>query len=125
MDQSIGRTGGTLSNGVAAAPRHPRQHVVSHAVTDLGLVGALVAFGVLPNLARRAQRKTGWHQQRHGTNHTCPSGYASARVGQCVKERYRTMRSYKRKESIRNVSSLIGWVRMKGADYNLGELVAQ
>lgn len=46
-------------------------------------------------------------------------------IGQSVKERYRTMRSYKRKESIRNVSSLLGWVRMKGADYDLGELVAQ
>lgn len=46
-------------------------------------------------------------------------------IGQCVKERYRTMRGYKRKESIRNVSSLIGWMRMKGTDYNLGELVAQ
>jgi transposase-like protein len=46
-------------------------------------------------------------------------------IGQCVKERYRTMRGYKRTASIRNVSSLIGWVRMKGADYDLGELVAQ
>ncbi len=27
-------------------------------------------------------------------------------IGQCVKERYRTMRGYKRQESIRNVSSL-------------------
>ncbi len=46
-------------------------------------------------------------------------------IGQCVKERYRTMRGYKRQESIRNVSSLIGWVWTKGADYNLGEVVAQ
>jgi transposase-like protein len=45
-------------------------------------------------------------------------------IGQCVKERYRTMRGYKRQESIRNVSSLIGWVWTKGADYNLGEVVA-
>ncbi len=44
-------------------------------------------------------------------------------IGQCVKERYRTMRGYKRQASILNVSSLLGWVRMKGADYDLGELV--
>jgi hypothetical protein len=45
-------------------------------------------------------------------------------IGQCVKERYRTMRGYKREQSILNVSSLIGWVRMKGADCELAELVA-
>jgi transposase-like protein len=44
-------------------------------------------------------------------------------IGQCVKERYRTMRSYKRKASILNVSSLIGWLRTQGPDYNLGEVV--
>jgi hypothetical protein len=35
------------------------------------------------------------------------------------------MRSYKRKESIRKVSSVIGWIRMKGPGYDLGELVAR
>ncbi len=35
-------------------------------------------------------------------------------IGQCVKERYRTMRGYKRKALILNASSLIGWVRAKG-----------
>jgi transposase-like protein len=45
-------------------------------------------------------------------------------IGQRVKERYRTMRGYKREQSILNVSSLIGWVRMKGADYDLAELLA-
>ncbi len=44
-------------------------------------------------------------------------------IGQCVKERYRTMRGYKRQASILNVSSLLGWVRMRGADYDLGELI--
>jgi transposase-like protein len=44
-------------------------------------------------------------------------------IGQCVKERYRTMRGYKRPDSIRNVSSLLGWVRMKGTGYDLGEVV--
>ncbi len=44
-------------------------------------------------------------------------------IGQWVKERYRTMRGYKRPESIRNISSLIGWVRMHGVDYDLSELV--
>lgn len=44
-------------------------------------------------------------------------------IGQCVKERYRTMRGYKRTASVLNVSSLIGWLRMQGPDYNLGEVV--
>ncbi len=44
-------------------------------------------------------------------------------IGQCVKERYRTIRGYKRNASILNVSSLIGWLRMHGPDYNLGEVV--
>ncbi len=45
-------------------------------------------------------------------------------IGQCVKERYRTMRGYKRPQSILNVSSLIGWARAKGPDYDLSELVS-
>lgn len=43
-------------------------------------------------------------------------------IGQCVKERYRTMRSYKRTESIVNVSGLIGWVRAKAPEYDMSEL---
>ncbi len=41
-------------------------------------------------------------------------------IGNAVKERSRTMRGYKRPDSIRKVSSLIGWVRMQGANYDLG-----
>lgn len=44
-------------------------------------------------------------------------------IGQRVKERYRTMRGYKRKESILNVSSLIGWLGMKGHQDALSTLV--
>lgn len=44
-------------------------------------------------------------------------------IGNSIKERYRTMRGYKRKESIRNVSSLIAWVRMQVPDYELGQIV--
>lgn len=44
-------------------------------------------------------------------------------IGHCVKERYRTMRGYKRPASILNISSLIGWVRAKGPDYDMSELV--
>ncbi len=44
-------------------------------------------------------------------------------IGQRVKERYRTMRGYKRKESILNVSSLVGWIGQQPAGYNLGALV--
>jgi transposase-like protein len=44
-------------------------------------------------------------------------------IGNSIKERYRPMRGYKCKESIRNVSSLIAWVRMQGPDYDLGHVV--
>lgn len=44
-------------------------------------------------------------------------------IGQRVKERYRTMRGYKRDASILNVSSLLGWVGMQPPGYNLGELL--
>ncbi len=44
-------------------------------------------------------------------------------IGNSLKERYRTMRGYKRPDSIRNVSSLMAWVRMQGADYDLGQVV--
>jgi transposase-like protein len=44
-------------------------------------------------------------------------------IGQYVKERYRSMRGYKRKASIKQVSSLIAWIGMQPADYDLGEVV--
>lgn len=44
-------------------------------------------------------------------------------IGNSIKERYRTMRGYKCKTSIRNVSSLIAWVRTQGPDYELGQIV--
>jgi transposase-like protein len=44
-------------------------------------------------------------------------------IGQYVKERYRTMRGYKRKASIKHVSSLIGWIGMQPAAYDLGAVV--
>ena len=45
-------------------------------------------------------------------------------IGQWVKERYRTMRGYKRTPSILNVSSLTGWLGMKGHADELSRLVA-
>jgi transposase-like protein len=64
-----------------------------------------------------------WHGEKNakldGTNNVTEQV-----IGQCVKERYRTMRGYKRHESILNVSSLIGWVRANGPDYPIGELFA-
>jgi transposase-like protein len=45
-------------------------------------------------------------------------------IGQRVKERYRTMRGYKRDESILNVSSLIGWLGMHGHENALRALIA-
>ena len=44
-------------------------------------------------------------------------------IGQCVKERYRTMRGYKRDESILNVSSLIGWIRAQEPGYDMSPLI--
>lgn len=44
-------------------------------------------------------------------------------IGQCVKERYRTMRGYKRRASVLNVSSLIGWVRARGPAFDMAELI--
>ena len=45
-------------------------------------------------------------------------------IGQRIKERYRTMRGYKRTQSILNVSSLTGWLGMKGHADELSYLVA-
>ena len=44
-------------------------------------------------------------------------------IGQCVKERYCTIRGYKRAASNLNVSSLIGWARARGLDYDMSELL--
>ena len=45
-------------------------------------------------------------------------------IGQCIKERYRTMRGYKRDESILNVSSLVGWLRTQGPGGDMSALVS-
>jgi transposase-like protein len=45
-------------------------------------------------------------------------------IGQRIKERYRTMRGYKRTPSILNVSSLTAWLGMKGHADELSRLVA-
>ena len=58
------------------------------------------------------------NQKLDGTNNA--SEHA---IGQCVKERYRTMRTYKRKPSILNVSSLIGWLWIQRTDYDMGAVV--
>lgn len=57
-------------------------------------------------------------QKLDGTNNATEQA-----IGQCIKERYRTMRTYKRKPSILNVSSLIGWLWIQRTDYDLGTLV--
>lgn len=43
-------------------------------------------------------------------------------IGWSIKERYRTMRGYKSKESILNVSALIGWLCRCPSDYDLAQL---
>jgi transposase-like protein len=67
------------------------------------------------------QRWRGKHGERlDGTNNVTEQV-----IGQCVKERYRTMRGYQRDESILNVSSLIAWLRMPQSQGDLTPLVAR
>lgn len=54
-----------------------------------------------------------------GTNNACERA-----IGWGVKERYRSMRGYKRQESVLNVSTLLGWLRQQPAGYDLNQLVA-
>ncbi len=66
------------------------------------------------------QRWRGKHGEKlDGTNNVTEQV-----IGQCVKERYRTMRGYKRDASILNVSSLIGWIRAQGRGYDLSAVVS-
>ena len=54
-----------------------------------------------------------------GTNNACERA-----IGWGVKERYRSMRGYKRQESVLNVSTLLGWLGQQPAGYDLNQLVA-
>jgi transposase-like protein len=70
----------------------------------------------------RLTRFQGWRgaggERLDGTNNV-----TEQIIGQRVKERYRTMRGYKRDDSITQVSSLIAWIGQQPPGYNLGELV--
>lgn len=52
------------------------------------------------------------------------SNSAERAIGWWVKERYRTMRGYQRKESVCKVSSLLGWLGGQQADYDLATLLS-
>jgi len=54
-----------------------------------------------------------------GTNNACERA-----IGWGVKERYRSMRGYKRQQSVLNVSTLLGWLGDQPASYDLSQLVA-
>jgi len=54
-----------------------------------------------------------------GTNNAC-----ERLIGWWIKERYRTMRGYKREESLRNAASLTAYIGAAPAYYDLTELVA-
>jgi len=54
-----------------------------------------------------------------GTNNAC-----ERLIGWWIKERYRTMRGYKREEPLRNVASLTAHIGAAPAYYDLTELVA-
>ena len=54
-----------------------------------------------------------------------PTNNASERaIGWSVKERYRTMRGYKRKRSILNVTALTAWLLDQPAGYDMSPLFA-
>ena len=81
----------------------------------------MLALDWSENLSRltRFQSWRGAHDETlDGTNNV-----TERIIGQHVKERYRSMRGYKRKESIKQVSSLIAWIGMQPAGYDLGEVV--
>jgi transposase-like protein len=54
-----------------------------------------------------------------GTNNSCERA-----IGWGVKERYRSMRGYKRQESVLNVSTLLGWLGEQPVGYDLNQLLA-
>jgi hypothetical protein len=54
-----------------------------------------------------------------GTNNACERA-----IGWDVKERYRSMRGYKRQQSVLNVSTLLGWLGDQPANCDLCQLVA-
>jgi hypothetical protein len=54
-----------------------------------------------------------------GTNNAC-----ERLIGWWIKERYRTMRGYKREESVRNVVTLTAYIGTASNYCNLGELLA-
>jgi transposase-like protein len=60
------------------------------------------------------------HQEGLGINAT--NNAAERAIGWAVKERYRTMRGYKRKKSILNVTGLTAWLIDQPAGYNMTEL---
>jgi transposase-like protein len=54
-----------------------------------------------------------------GTNNSC-----ERLIGWWIKERYRTMRGYKRTESIRNIATLTARIGMRSGRYDMSELYA-
>lgn len=82
----------------------------------------LMALHLWDNWARLTlyQRWQGADGERiDGTNNACERA-----IGWGVKERYRSMRGYKRQESVLNVSSLLCWLGDQPARYDLNQLLA-
>ena len=77
------------------------------------------------NLWHRLTRYRHWRgpgdERLDGTNNACERA-----IGWWIKERYRPMRGYKRRQSIRNVSRLLAWAgnQLAGPGANLTEVVA-
>lgn len=74
----------------------------------------------------RFQAWRGAHNEKlDGTNNATEriTGTVPLGIGQYIKERYRTMRGYKRKASILNVSGLTSWLGTQPAGYDFGEVI--
>ena len=72
------------------------------------------------------QRHTCYRAFMHDEKYTVPETNNSTErvIGWDVKERYRTMRGYKREQSIKNVSMLTAWLREQPRGNDMRLLIA-
>lgn len=61
----------------------------------------------------------------HGEKLVSTNNVTEQLIGQCVKERYRTMRGYQRGASILSVSWVIAWLRMPASAGDPTSLIAR
>ncbi len=118
---SLPADGQTQLEQLAARYQYARPPTQGHRAT-MWYRMRLLTLDWSENWARLAffQKWRGAHGEKlDGTNNV-----TEQIIGQRIKERYRTMRGYKRTQSILNVSSLSAWLGMKGHADELSRLVA-